>query len=62
MNNKTRTVISLLGSTLLFIVGISRIITETLASMSLFIAYIFVITGFVGAVANSILLRKLQTN
>jgi hypothetical protein len=30
--------------------------------MSLFVAYIFVITGFVGAVANSILLRKLQTN
>lgn len=62
MNNKTRSVISLVCSILIFAVGMSRIITETLASMSLFVAYIFVITGFVGAVANSILLRKLQTN
>ncbi|MDV2582577.1 hypothetical protein [Alkalibacillus haloalkaliphilus] len=62
MNNKTRTIITLVCSLLIFSVGMFRIITESLASTPLFIAYIFAVTGLIGAVANGIVLRKLQTN
>lgn len=62
LNNKTRSIISLVCSLLIFAVGMFRILTESLTSTSLFVAYIFAITGLIGIVANGIVLRKLQTN
>ncbi|WP_087974952.1 hypothetical protein [Oceanobacillus rekensis] len=62
MKNKTRTIITLLCSLLVFAVGMFRILTESLSSAPLFVAYVFAITGFIGVVANGILLRKLQSN
>ena len=62
MKNKTRTIITLLCSLLIFVVGMFRILTESLSSTPLFVAYIFAITGLIGVVANGVILRKLQTN
>ncbi|ARK32565.1 hypothetical protein [Halalkalibacter krulwichiae] len=60
MNVKTRTIITLVCSLLIFAVGVIRILTESLASTPLFVAYIFVMTGLIGAVANGMVLRKLR--
>lgn len=54
--------ISLVSCLLMFAVGISRLLTESLSSASLVVAYIFAITGLIGTVANSIVLKKLQTD
>ncbi|MGJ9459887.1 hypothetical protein [Oceanobacillus sp. CF4.6] len=62
MKNKTRTIITLVGSLLIFAVGMFRILTESLSSTPLFVAYVLVITGFIGVIANGIILRKLQSN
>jgi uncharacterized membrane protein len=62
MKNKSRTIITLVCSLLIFAVGMFRILTESLSSTPLFIAYIFAITGLIGVVANGVILRKLQTN
>lgn len=62
LNNKNRTIITLVCSLLILAVGMFKILTELLPSMSLFVAYIFVITGLIGVVANGMTLRKLQTN
>ena len=62
MKNKTRTIITLVCSLLIFAVGMFRILTESLSSTPLFVAYIFAITGLIGVVANGVILRKLQTN
>ena len=62
MKNKTRIMITLVCSLLIFVVGMFRILTELLSSTPLFVAYTFVITGFIGVVANSVMLKKLQTN
>jgi hypothetical protein len=61
MNKITRTVLTLVSSFLLFGVGIYRIFTESLSSTPLFVAYIFVITGFIGMIANAIVLKKLHS-
>ncbi len=58
MNNKTRTVIGLIGSFLIFAVGLFRLFTETLSSTPLFVAYLFFITGIIGIIANGIKLGK----
>ncbi|PEZ09032.1 hypothetical protein CN326_04270 [Bacillus sp. AFS018417] len=60
MDIKTRTIITLVGSFLLFTFGTFRIIIESLSSTSLFVAYIFAITGFIGIIANSSKLRKIR--
>lgn len=57
---KTRTIITLLGSFLLFAFGTFRIITGSLSSTSLFVAYVFTITGFIGTTANGSKLRKMR--
>jgi len=56
------TIITLLASLLLFAFGTYRILTETLSSTPLIVAYIFAITGFIGVVANLVNLRKIRTN
>jgi uncharacterized membrane protein len=56
-----KTIIALLASLLLFVFGTYRILTETLSSTPLIVAYIFAITGFIGVVANVVNLRKLRT-
>jgi uncharacterized membrane protein len=62
MNNKTRTIITLLSSFLIFAVGVFRILTESLTFTPLFVAYIFAITGLIGVLASGVKLRKLKTN
>ena len=62
MKNKTRVIITLVCGLLIFAVGMFRILTESLSSTPLLVAYIFVITGLIGVVANSVMLKKLQTN
>jgi hypothetical protein len=56
MNN--RTVIALIGSCLIFAVGLFRLFTESFFSTPLFVAYVFIITGFIGVVANGLKLGK----
>ena len=56
-----KTIITLLASLLLFVFGTYRILTETLSSTPLIVAYIFAITGFIGVVANVANLRKIRT-
>ncbi|RLL48423.1 hypothetical protein D8M04_03950 [Oceanobacillus piezotolerans] len=62
MKNKTRMIITLLSSGLVFAFGVFRILFESLNSTSLFVAYVFAITGFIGVVANGKLLRKSHHN
>jgi hypothetical protein len=62
VKNKTRTIITIVGSLLIFAVGMFRILTESLSSTPLFVAYVFAITGFIGVIANGVRLRKLQSN
>ncbi|SDN02194.1 hypothetical protein SAMN05518871_10374 [Psychrobacillus sp. OK028] len=62
MKNKTRTIITLVGSFILFALGTFRILTESLSSTPLFVAYIFTITGLIGVIANSLILKKVKTN
>lgn len=58
MQNTTRTIIALIGSFLISLVGMLRILSESFTSPPLFVAYIFAITGLIGIIANSIMLRK----
>jgi len=51
-------VVALIGSFFIFAVGLFRVFTETLSSTPLFIAYVFIITGAIGVVANGLRLRK----
>ena len=56
-----KTIISLLASLLLFVFGTIRVLTETLSSTPLFVAYILAITGFIGVVGNVVNLKKIRT-
>lgn len=56
MNN--RTIITLVCSFLILAVGLFRVFTESLSSTSLFVAYVFIITGLIGVVANGLKLKK----
>ncbi|WP_170140713.1 hypothetical protein [Oceanobacillus arenosus] len=58
MKNKTRMIITLVCSLLVFSVGMFRLLTESLSSTPFFVAYIFAIFGFIGVVANGVILRK----
>lgn len=62
MTNKTRTIITLVSSLLIFLVALYRILTESLSSTPLIVAYILAITGLIGAVANGVVLRTLHTS
>ena len=56
MNN--RTVVALIGSFLIFAVGLFRLFTESLSSTPMFVAYVFIIAGLIGVVANGLKLAK----
>lgn len=62
MNSKTKVLITFVCSLLIFAVGMFRILTESLSSTPLFVAYIFVIAGLIGVVANELILRKVRVN
>ncbi|WP_338472885.1 hypothetical protein R4Z10_09250 [Niallia sp. XMNu-256] len=62
MKNKTRIIIALIGSFLVFAIGMFRMLTESLSQAPMFVAHVFAITGFIGIVANGIMLRKAQSN
>lgn len=53
-----RTVITLVSSFLVFGVGIFRLFTESLSSTPLFVAYVFIITGFIGMLYIGLKLGK----
>ncbi|RIU90187.1 hypothetical protein [Oceanobacillus picturae] len=55
MNSKT---VGLIGSVFITVVGLYRLFSESLSSTPLFIAYLFIITGFIGICANGIKLFK----
>ncbi|WP_163580735.1 hypothetical protein [Gracilibacillus saliphilus] len=58
MKGKIRVIITLVSSLLIFAAGLFRLLTESLESTPLVVAYIFVFTGLIGAVANGIILMK----
>ncbi|OLS38233.1 hypothetical protein BTR22_07005 [Alkalihalophilus pseudofirmus] len=62
MKSKTKVLITLISSLLIFSFGMFRILTESLSSTPLFVAYIFVMAGLIGAVANGLILRKGRMN
>ena len=62
MKNKTRIILTLIGSFLVFAFGMFRMLTESLSSAPMFVAYVFAITGFIGIVVNGVILRKAQSN
>ncbi|MEH7346952.1 hypothetical protein V7122_24265 [Bacillus sp. JJ1532] len=62
MKNKTRLIITLICSLLVFAFGMFRILTESLSSAPMFVACFFAVTGFIGIVANGAMLRKSQSN
>ncbi|WHY86677.1 hypothetical protein QNH39_02005 [Neobacillus novalis] len=62
MKNKTRINITLICSLLIFAVAIFRILTESLSSTPLVVAYILAITGLIGVVSNGVMLKKFRTN
>ncbi|KHF39390.1 hypothetical protein [Halalkalibacter okhensis] len=62
MKKKTQAIIALIGSFLVLSVGLFRILTESLTSTPLFVAYVFTVAGLMGVIINGIVLRKLQTN
>jgi hypothetical protein len=63
MQNKKRKIISLVCSFLIFAVGTFRIITESLSSTPLLVAYTLAIGGLIGVIGSvNELLRKPQSN
>lgn len=58
---KTRIIVTFISSLLLFGIGTYRIVTKSLSSIPLFVAIIFTITGFTGAIANGIKLVQVRT-
>ncbi|WP_338379150.1 hypothetical protein [Enterococcus faecium] len=59
MKNKTRIMLTLIGSFLVFAIGMFRILTESLSSAPMFVAYVFAITGFIGIVVNGANSKKI---
>lgn len=59
--NKTRTIITLVSSFLIFAVGVFRILNESLTFTPLFVAYIFVIAGLIGVIASGVKLKKIES-
>ena len=58
---KTRLIITFICSLLLFGLGTYRIVTESLTSTPLFVAIIFAITGFIGAIVNGMKFTKIRS-
>lgn len=54
----TKTVIAFIGSLLITFAGMLRLLTESLSSTPLFVAYLFVVTGLIGIIANNVKLMK----
>ena len=57
MKNKTRTIITLVCSLIIFALGTFRILTESISSTPLFVAYILAITGLIGVIVNGMALN-----
>ncbi|WP_082693113.1 hypothetical protein [Bacillus sp. FJAT-29814] len=55
-------IIALIGSFFVFAAGLLRIFNESLSSTPLFVAYVFIITGFIGIVANGLKLKESKNN
>ncbi|WP_096271974.1 hypothetical protein [Paucisalibacillus globulus] len=61
MENKTRTVITLVCSGLIFGAGLFRVLTESISSTSLFIPYVLLVTGLIGVIENGVVLSKMTS-
>lgn len=55
-----RIFITLICSFLVFAVGLFRLFNESLSSTSLFVSYVFIITGLIGIAANTVKLGRLK--
>ncbi|MFJ8236046.1 hypothetical protein ACIQ34_09905 [Ureibacillus sp. NPDC094379] len=62
MKSKIRTIIGLVSSLLLSAISIYRILTESLSSTPLFVAYLFAVTGLIGIFVYTAMIRKLISN
>ncbi|WP_147422011.1 hypothetical protein [Salipaludibacillus neizhouensis] len=61
MNKKTKGLIGLIGSLIVCLFGVYRLITETPSTVSLLIIpIVFAVTGFIGVIGNLITLKKLN--
>ncbi|MFJ7646837.1 hypothetical protein ACIQ1H_04765 [Lysinibacillus sp. NPDC097279] len=58
MTNKNRTILSLVSSLALFTLGAYRIFTNNLEEMSILVAYIFLIGGFITILSSVVMLSK----
>jgi len=59
MQNKTKLRIGLIGSLLICLIGLYRLVLETPSSMnSLIIPIVFAVTGFIGIAGNLMRLKK----
>lgn len=62
MTNKSSLFISSICGLALFTLGGYRIFTNNLEAMSLFVAYIFLISGLTGFILNVVKLSRLDRN
>lgn len=63
MNKKTKVLIGLIGSLIICLFGVYRLITETPTTVSLLIVpIVFTITGFVGVIGNIITFKKINND
>ncbi|WP_154663177.1 hypothetical protein [Bacillus massiliigorillae] len=53
-------ILSLVSSAAIFGVGLNNVLSGTFASTSLFVQYIFLVCGFIGALASGVQLFKLR--
>ncbi|WP_251554855.1 hypothetical protein [Neobacillus muris] len=58
MKRRARTVIALVGCLLIFVTGIARIFAGSPSDTTMFISYLFAVTGVIGAIANGVYLSK----
>ena len=63
MNKKTKVLIGLIGSLIICLFGVYRLITEIPTAVSLLIVpIVFTITGFVGVIGNIITFKKINND
>lgn len=61
MNKQTRVRIALIGSLLVCLIGIYRLSFESQTTTAYIVSFIFAVTGFIGTVGNTVILRKVDS-
>jgi ABC-type antimicrobial peptide transport system permease subunit len=61
MDKKTKLIVGLIGSLIICLFGVCRLVIETPSTVnSLIILIVFAVTGFIGFVGNLVKLKKLK--